>query len=86
MASPARVSMRSLAAVLWPSFLGAGMIEMGVFAMVDPGELHWLSGLAVEASLQAIYTVSFLVLWATTAAACALTALFITQPPESAGT
>ena len=26
--------------ILWPSFLMAGVMEMAVFAMVDPQDLH----------------------------------------------
>ena len=27
--------------VLWPSFLAACALEMLVFGLVDPGDLHW---------------------------------------------
>ncbi len=37
---------------LWPAFLVAGVIEMLVFAMVDPKHLHWF-GQPVTLSRQA---------------------------------
>lgn len=45
--------------IAWPAFLIAGVLEMLVFAMVDPNDLHWF-GRPVEWSRQAIYTVAFL--------------------------
>jgi len=32
--------------ILWPAFLMAGVLEVLVFAVVDPGELHWFGGAA----------------------------------------
>lgn len=58
--------------VVWPAFLLAGVLEMLVFAFVDPGELHW-HGNALDWSRAAVYTVSFFVFWAVTAASGALT-------------
>jgi hypothetical protein len=72
--------------VLWPAFLMAGVLEMLVFALVDPADLRWFGGAQVGWSPQAIYTVSFLIFWAVIAAAGALTAL-LAQPdrgPEPA--
>jgi hypothetical protein len=60
--------------VLWPAFLVAGVLEMLVFAVVDPSDLHWF-GQPVTMSRQGIYTVSFFVFWAVAAASSALTAL-----------
>ncbi len=61
--------------ILWPAFLMAGVLEVLVFALVDPGELHWLGGAPIVASRQAVYTLAFLAFWAVIAAAGAITAL-----------
>lgn len=63
--------------VLWPAFLMAGVLEVLVFALVDPSDLQWPGGAPIEASRQAIYTLSFLAFWAVTAAASAFTALLL---------
>ncbi|MFM8900190.1 MAG: hypothetical protein ACKOF9_09630 [Burkholderiales bacterium] len=64
---------RSLLIVLWPAFLMAGVLEILVFALVNPSDLHSLSGQALLWSDQAIYTVSFLVFWAIISAAGGMT-------------
>lgn len=61
--------------ILWPAFLMAGVLEVLVFALVDPGELRWLGGDAIDVSRQAVYTLSFLVFWAVISAAGAITTL-----------
>lgn len=61
--------------ILWPAFLMAGILEMLVFALVDPGDLRWLGGGVIDVSRQAVYTLSFLVFWAVIAAAGAITTL-----------
>lgn len=66
---------RHLAAVAWPAFLVAGVLEMAVFAFVDPGMLHTLGGAALGWSAMAVYSAAFLLFWAATSAACALTLL-----------
>ncbi|MBN9371546.1 hypothetical protein JNX00_14045 [Hydrogenophaga sp. YM1] len=66
----------------WPSFLMAGVLEMLVFAVVDPGELHW-QGVALDWSRPAVYTVAFFVFWAVTAVACSLS-LWLALPPQEA--
>ena len=70
LAAPRRLP-RWAAAILWPSFLMAGVLEMLVFAVVDPGELH--------ASRQALYTIAFLVFWGAISTAGALTALLMVE-------
>lgn len=61
--------------VLWPAFLMAGVLEILVFALVDPGQLHWFGGPAVEWPPAAIYTLAFFVFWVVIAVAGALTQL-----------
>ncbi|MGJ7541975.1 hypothetical protein [Variovorax sp. LT1R16] len=65
---------RRLAWILWPSFLLACVVEMLVFALVDPGDLHW-RGEALPLSRQGIYTLGFFVFWALGMGSSALTAL-----------
>lgn len=66
---------RRLAAVVWPAFLVATVLEIGVFAFVDPNSLHTLGGAALDWSETAVYSLAFFFFWAATAAACALTLL-----------
>lgn len=67
--------------ILWPAFVMAGMTEMMVFAVVDPGELHWFGGDVVEWSRQAVYTVSFLIFWLLFTVAGAITVLLVVEEP-----
>ncbi|NIM43652.1 MAG: hypothetical protein GTN84_20650 [Hydrogenophaga sp.] len=62
---------RSWMWVGWPSFLMAGVLEMLVFAVVDPSELHWQGG-ALDWSRPAVYTLAFFVFWAVIALSSAL--------------
>jgi len=86
-------------AIAWPAFLLAAVLEMLVFAVVDPGDLHGLSGEPLGWTRLAVYTVSFFVFWAATAVASALTMLLVAreddpppgrpkadQPPRGAAT
>ena len=45
---------RRVAATLWPAFLMAGVMEVLVFALVDPSNLHWLGGGQIEWPVRAI--------------------------------
>ncbi len=67
--------------IAWPAFLLAAVLEMVVFAMVDPGDLHWF-GQPLDWSRQAVYTVAFFVFWGVTAVSSALTALLISRRSE----
>ncbi len=60
--------------IAWPSFLAACVLELLVFAVVDPMDLEW-SGHPLAWSRQAIYTLGFFVFWAVTTASNALTVL-----------
>ena len=62
-------------AVLWPSFLMAGVMEMLVFAFVDPTQLQLFGGQSIDWSPSAVYTVAFFVFWGVIAMAGALTEL-----------
>jgi hypothetical protein len=61
--------------ILWPSFLMAGVLETLVFALVDPGNLHWFGGAAVELSPSGVYTLAFLAFWCVISTSSALTQL-----------
>ena len=65
--------------IAWPAFLVAGVLEMVVFAMVDPQDLHWF-GHPVEISRQGVYTLSFFVFWGITMVSSALTTLLSISP------
>lgn len=60
--------------IAWPAFLAAGVLEVIVFALVDPHDLHWL-GRALGWSAMAVYTASFFSFWAVAMACSALTLL-----------
>ncbi len=66
---------RRVAAVAWPAFLVAAVLEIGVFAFVDPQSLHTLGGSSLEWSDSTVYSLAFFFFWAATAGACALTML-----------
>ncbi|WP_310626320.1 hypothetical protein [Limnohabitans sp.] len=67
--------------IAWPAFLVAGVLEMLVFAFVDPQDMQWL-GQPIELSRQGVYTLSFFVFWVMTTASSALTALLSVSPFE----
>lgn len=67
--------------IAWPAFLVAGVIEMLVFAFVDPQDLHWF-GHDLSLSRQAIYTLAFFAFWALTMLSSALTNLLGESPLE----
>jgi hypothetical protein len=62
--------MRCALQILWPAFVAASVMELLVFAHVDPVDVHTLAGAPIELSRQAIYTLSFFGFWAVIAAAC----------------
>ena len=50
------------AVIMWPSFLSACLLEALVFAIIDPGEIHW-SGHLGQPTRQGVYTVAFFSFW-----------------------
>ena len=48
--------------IIWPAFLAACLLEALVFAMIDPGEVHWL-GYQLQMSRQGVYTAAFFGFW-----------------------
>jgi len=67
--------------IMWPAFLVAEMLEMVVFAFVDPSDLHWF-GSPLAISREAVYTLAFFVFWVAAMIASALTALLTMSPFE----
>ena len=60
--------------IVWPAFLTACILQMLVFAVIDPPDLHW-SGAPLAVSRQGIYTGAFFAFWAICIVSSALTAL-----------
>lgn len=76
MTAPPVVSFRLRAmAILWPAFLMAGVLEMLVFALVDPDTLHWFGGAEVSLAPSAVYTLAFFVFWLVISVASAISQL-----------
>jgi hypothetical protein len=67
--------------IVWPAFLVAGLMEMLVFAMVDPQDLHWF-GHPLAMSREAVYTLAFFAFWILALISSALTALLAMSPGE----
>jgi membrane protein implicated in regulation of membrane protease activity len=67
--------------IAWPAFLVAGVIEMLVFALVDPQSLHWF-GQPIALSSEAVYTLAFFAFWLLTMMSSALTTLLAMSPFE----
>jgi hypothetical protein len=62
---------RALMQILWPAFMAAALLELLVFAHVDPSDVRTLAGERLELSRQAVYTLSFFGFWAASAVASA---------------
>ena len=67
--------------ILWPAFLVAAVLEMLVFAFVEPEALQW-RGEPLPLSRQGIYTIAFFAFWALGAVASGLTTLLAMSPFE----
>lgn len=67
--------------IAWPAFLVAGVLEMLVFALVDPADLHWF-GQPLAISREGVYTMTFFAFWAITMVSSGLTALLAMPPVE----
>ncbi len=67
--------------IAWPAFLLAGVIEMLVFAVVDPQNLQWF-GQPLALSREAVYTLAFFIFWLLTMVSSALTTLLAMSPFE----
>jgi hypothetical protein len=67
--------------IAWPAFLVAGVMEMAVFAVVDPADLQWF-GSSLNWSREAVYTLAFFVFWVLAMASSALTMVLAMTPHE----
>jgi hypothetical protein len=67
--------------IVWPSFLMAGVMEIAVFAMVDPQDLN-LFNQTIDVSRQGIYTLSFFIFWIVCAASSCLSLFLYIEPKE----
>jgi hypothetical protein len=70
--------------ILWPAFMAACLLELLVFAMVDPQDIHW-SGQPLGLSRMAVYTGAFFAFWIISAVASALALLLARSPAEVNG-
>ena len=61
--------------ILWPAFLMAGVLEMMVFAVLDPSGMRWFGAEAIEWSRSAVYSVTFFIFWGVIGMSSAITAL-----------
>ena len=68
--------------VLWPAFMMASVLEMLVFAFVDPANLTWFGAERLDWPVQAVYTVAFFVFWAVIAISSGIT-LWLDSSPAS---
>jgi len=67
--------------VAWPAFLVAAVLEMLIFAFIDPADIHWGGG-GLGLSREGVYTITFFVLWCFTMVSSSLTALLSISPFE----
>jgi hypothetical protein len=75
-------SHRLAMSIAWPAFLMAGVLEMLVFSVVDPTQLHWFGGAPVELSATAIYSLAFFVFWSVIAIAGVMSQLLTETATE----
>ena len=67
--------------IAWPAFLVAGLLEILVFGLVDPQDLHWW-GQPLAISRSGVYTLAFFAFWGLTMLSSALTTLLSISPFE----
>lgn len=72
---------RMLMSIAWPGFLAACVLQLVVFAMVDPLDLRW-AGEHLPWSRQAVYAVGFLVFWIAAMLSSALTTVLARRAEE----
>lgn len=70
--------------IAWPAFLAAGVVEMLVFAAVDPLEVSWLAPLG-EISRLGVCSIAFFLFWFVIMGASAMTSLLALTPAELNG-
>lgn len=73
---------RRMASVAWPSFLTAAVLEIAVFAFVDPQSLRLLNGSDLPLSDTATYSLAFFLFWLIAAAGGLLTLILHSSAEE----
>ncbi len=66
---------QTIASILWPSFLVAGVANSLFWVFVDPYDFGMITGFA-DLSRTGAYSIGFLLMWAVTAASSFLTHKF----------
>jgi hypothetical protein len=67
--------------IAWPSAIGAALMEMLVFSVLDPRDIPSVDH-AIGVSPEGVYTLAFFAFWAAISFACTLT-LFLAQPVDN---
>ena len=67
--------------IAWPAFLMAGVVEMLIFAVVDPETLQWF-GQPLQLSREGMYTIAFFIFWGIIMASSALTTMLSLSAAE----
>lgn len=75
-----RQRVRRWGAILWPSFLIAGLATGVFFANIDPEELRVATFPQLEISRELGYTLGFFMFWAVAGAASLLTNILLCTP------
>ena len=68
-------TIQKVVAVLWPSFITAGLATILFFTLFDPIELSLIAG-GPEVTRLGGYTIGFFLFWLLTSVSCALTCYF----------
>lgn len=75
------MSGRKIMFITWPAFLAACLLELLVFGLVDPQDVH-VPAQVLGWSRQAVYTAAFFVFWLVCMASSALTSLLEVPPAQ----
>ncbi len=73
---------RMLLLILWPSFLGAGVMAMLVFSAAHAEDMKGFGGVLTELSATGVYTLAFLAFWVVCAFSSALTVVLAGPAPD----
>jgi hypothetical protein len=61
--------------ILWPAFVMAGVLEMLVFAVVDPDSMQWFGIEPLQWTRTAVYSVTFFIFWMVISTSAVITKL-----------
>lgn len=76
-----RTAARTMA-ILWPSFLMAGVLEGLVFTMVEPSTLRWFGSEPLQLQPLTVYSLAFFIFWIVIAVAGLLTQVLLQTAEE----